>query len=220
MGLFFMTIGQRLKIVRGNKTQYEFAELLSVHPNTVARYERGERSPDAEYIERIFKRFKVSPQWLMSGVGEMYPLKKIMEIDSSIEKILDEYQEAGVIPDFSVSDDEFAIIKLLRSVLDSEAVEIIKQLFDKFINSPSASADKFLKKSSRRVATILNKGHFDKGIDIEQKLFNRRKLEAEMDVEIYDFEIHLIDLYEKSKNKKEFIEKLKRTISRVGEKNN
>lgn len=66
-----MTIGNRLKIVRGDMNQYEFAEALSVHPNTVARYERGERLPDAEYLERVYKRFSVSPQWLLTGKGLM-----------------------------------------------------------------------------------------------------------------------------------------------------
>jgi transcriptional regulator with XRE-family HTH domain len=66
-----MSIGERLKIIRGEMTQFEFAEQLSVHPNTVARYERGERSPDSEYIDGIYKRFSVNPRWLLTGKGQM-----------------------------------------------------------------------------------------------------------------------------------------------------
>jgi len=214
-----MSIGKRLKVVRGNMTQADFAELLSVHPNTVARYERDERTPDAEYVERIYKRFNISPRWLLSGIGEMNPLKKIEGVDASVEQLLNQYREAGVMPDNAVSEDEFAVIRLLRFIPDSCAVKIVKQILDAFLNYPPASTCKYLKKSSRRIGTILEKGHFEKGIDIEQKLFDMRKLEDETDMDMYGFEIRIIDLYDKAENKEKFVKRLRRAISRAQEHN-
>lgn len=208
-----MSIGKRLKLIRGNMTQCEFAKTLSAHTNTIARYERGERIPDAEFIERVFKRFRVSPQWLLSGTGKMQPLQPINNAASSFEKLLNQYQEAGVISADSISDDEFAIIKILRFIPDSESVEIIRGLYNKHLNYSLDLDYNYIKKYRNRIATILNKGCFDKGVDLEQKIFDLKAASAELDVENYNLEIRILDLYEKSKDKQKFIKKIKKALS-------
>jgi transcriptional regulator with XRE-family HTH domain len=91
-----MSIGKRLKIVRGKITQHDFAKLLSVHPNTVARYERDERSPDAEYLEKISKERGFNIQWITTGEGLMRKgeLKKfsVSKIEL-INDILEDYKK-------------------------------------------------------------------------------------------------------------------------------
>jgi len=71
-----MDIGKRLKEVRGSFSQQQFADVLEVHRNTVARYEREERVPDSEYIEQIYKKFSINPQWILTGEGQMSNSKK------------------------------------------------------------------------------------------------------------------------------------------------
>ena len=71
-----MDIGKRLKEVRGSFSQQQFADVLEVHRNTVARYEREERVPDSEYIEQIYKKFPINPQWILTGEGQMSNSKK------------------------------------------------------------------------------------------------------------------------------------------------
>ena len=41
-----MNASERLKIIRGDLTQAEFAAKLGIHKNTLGRYERGESEPD------------------------------------------------------------------------------------------------------------------------------------------------------------------------------
>jgi hypothetical protein len=173
--------------------------------------------PDAEYLERVYKRFSVSPQWLLTGIGEKNPLKKSKDLNPSIEKILEEYRDAGVIPDYSISADEFAIIKILRSLPDINVLEILRILFDKHTNYPPSYSNKYLKKSSRLLSTILNlkKGQFEKGIDIEQKMFVLKMLQDEVSMEMYDLDIKLIDSYNENSDKNKFIEKLKRAAKKT-----
>lgn len=71
-----MNIGKRLKEVRGSFSQQQFADVLEVHRNTVARYEREERVPDSEYIEQIYKKFSINPQWILTGEGQMATSKQ------------------------------------------------------------------------------------------------------------------------------------------------
>lgn len=62
-------IGARLKSLRGNATQQEFASMLGVGRVSIARYETGARVPDAEFLLALALRLDVDPIWLLSGHG-------------------------------------------------------------------------------------------------------------------------------------------------------
>lgn len=47
------TIGERIKEFRGKTSRDEFAPLYDIHPNTLRRYEVGERVPDPDFLERL-----------------------------------------------------------------------------------------------------------------------------------------------------------------------
>lgn len=61
------TIGLRIREVRGAATQQEFANQLGVGRVSVARYETGERTPDAEFVSRLNTICGVDPMWLLLG---------------------------------------------------------------------------------------------------------------------------------------------------------
>jgi transcriptional regulator with XRE-family HTH domain len=64
-------LGDRLKKARGRVPQKEFAESLGIHLNTYRNYESGERSPDADFLGSVCSVYKVSPAWLLTGIGSM-----------------------------------------------------------------------------------------------------------------------------------------------------
>ena len=64
-----MTLGERLKAVRGRGTQKQLAADLKVTTNTYAAYERDERIPDAHFLEAICRKFQINPAWLLLGEG-------------------------------------------------------------------------------------------------------------------------------------------------------
>lgn len=63
-------IGARIKELRGDLTQKEFADRLEVGRTSIVRYEAGERTPDAEFIARVYAVFKADPIWLLTGIGQ------------------------------------------------------------------------------------------------------------------------------------------------------
>lgn len=64
-------LGERIRSVRGAISQTEFSNTFGINQNTLSRYERGERTPDAEFIALICERFGISPVWLLFGTGPM-----------------------------------------------------------------------------------------------------------------------------------------------------
>lgn len=80
-----MSIGERLKILRGSNKQDEFCLKLKVNKNTLGRWERGEGVPNAEDLQHILKLFPdINPAWLLADEGEMrrgatYPLAESLK---------------------------------------------------------------------------------------------------------------------------------------------
>lgn len=64
-------IGKRLAQVRARTGQVEFAAELGVHPNTLGRYERGERAPDIEFLVTLSAKRDVSADWVLFGLQPM-----------------------------------------------------------------------------------------------------------------------------------------------------
>jgi transcriptional regulator with XRE-family HTH domain len=65
-----MTLGERLRLVRGADTQKAFAAALGVHENSVANAERRS-SATQDYLLRIAEVRNVNLHWLLTGQGAM-----------------------------------------------------------------------------------------------------------------------------------------------------
>ena len=61
------TIGDRLRLVRGKRTQVEFAGRLGIGRTTLLRYEAGSRALDADFLVRLRGAFMVDVNWLLTG---------------------------------------------------------------------------------------------------------------------------------------------------------
>jgi len=66
-----MNISERIRALRGDKTQSDFADLTKIPKNTLGRYERGEIVPGGEAITLLCKNLDVDPNWLLFGEGPM-----------------------------------------------------------------------------------------------------------------------------------------------------
>ena len=65
-----MTLGDRLRLIRGAETQMAFANALGVHENSVANAERR-NSATQDYLIRIAEVRNVNLHWLLTGQGVM-----------------------------------------------------------------------------------------------------------------------------------------------------
>jgi len=68
----FKTVGERLREIRGDMSREEFVPYVGVSKSTLARYERGSRSPDAEFIGLLLENFGINPVWFIYGTDQKY----------------------------------------------------------------------------------------------------------------------------------------------------
>lgn len=88
---------ERLKTIRGDRTQAEIARLLGVKQQNWARWEKGDVFPGAETLHHICVTFHVSADWLLglpergkSGDGAADALK-VAALKGAIQAILDKF---------------------------------------------------------------------------------------------------------------------------------
>jgi transcriptional regulator with XRE-family HTH domain len=74
-----MTLGERLKLVRGASSQKAFAAELSLHENTVSNAERR-NSATQEYLLKLAQARNINLHWLLTGQGAM----RIGDADGSL----------------------------------------------------------------------------------------------------------------------------------------
>lgn len=69
-------MNERIKKLRKElkMTQKDFAEKIKVSPNSIARYELGDRKPSDAIINSICREFDINEDWLRTGKGEMHSL--------------------------------------------------------------------------------------------------------------------------------------------------
>ena len=69
-----MTLAERIKRIRkdANLTQPQFAKEINVGWGAVAGWEQGKIKPGDGRLYLIAERFKVNPQWLIDGTGDIY----------------------------------------------------------------------------------------------------------------------------------------------------
>lgn len=68
-----MSVGSRIKLVRGAMSQEDFADALGVSKAAIGGYERDKQSPGSAVIVSICEKFGVEPRWLLMGDGPMRP---------------------------------------------------------------------------------------------------------------------------------------------------
>ena len=73
------TLGKRIKAARGNITQQDISIHIGIAQNSLSRYERGEKTPDAKFLENFCSYLNISSDWLIFGRGPMRPGEKIPE---------------------------------------------------------------------------------------------------------------------------------------------
>ena len=60
-----LRLGERLRELRGNRTQVEIAKYLGVTRGTIARYENGNREPDQYTLKKLADFFNIDVDYLI-----------------------------------------------------------------------------------------------------------------------------------------------------------
>lgn len=65
------TLGERIKMLRGESSQQDFANKLSITRQYVALLESDKRDPSPLLIDSLCQKFQVRREWLMFGDNPM-----------------------------------------------------------------------------------------------------------------------------------------------------
>ena len=107
---------ERLKTLRlqAKITQKEISNRLEISQPTYQRYEKSEREPNQEMVQKIANLFNVSIDYLFGNTDE----KNSKEVEDDLEKSLDTFKSFDGKP---MSDHDRDVIReLLRDMFDDE----------------------------------------------------------------------------------------------------
>ena len=68
-----MTIGDRIKQIRGEISQHDFGSKYGIGRDTIGRYEVGKTYPGTDFVEKLCIDYNINPTWLILGSGSMHP---------------------------------------------------------------------------------------------------------------------------------------------------
>ena len=88
-----MTTGERIRLIRkeNHMNQTEFAKELSLSTTTVCQLECGKYQMARTTKRIVCSRFRINPEWLETGEGEMHAVKgNAEELAPDIVKVLEE----------------------------------------------------------------------------------------------------------------------------------
>jgi len=69
----YLEIGKRLRLLRGKKTQIQFAADIGTTLRAYQHYEYGEREPDSNILKEISAKYGKSIDWILKGEFEVIP---------------------------------------------------------------------------------------------------------------------------------------------------
>lgn len=61
----FTNVIERVRMLQGDRANFEFGRMLGMTPQTVDLYMRGKRKPSVEFVVNVCLCFKVSADWLL-----------------------------------------------------------------------------------------------------------------------------------------------------------
>lgn len=99
------TLGERIRILRGESSQQEFADKLSISRQYVALLESGRREPSPVLMDSLCQKFQIRREWLETGAEPQYP----EQVQSGPETIIPEL--------FSILSNCPAVLEMFQKVV-------------------------------------------------------------------------------------------------------
>ncbi len=81
------SIGHRLKLIRGRKSQQDFSRMIGIHLRTYQRYESGERLPPFDIVSKISKICHGNLTWIITGGEDKEQQFKTDDLGQVINKL-------------------------------------------------------------------------------------------------------------------------------------
>ena len=80
---------ERLRQLRGNRSQFAMAKLLEISQGAYGYYETGKRQPKLDDFARICKALNVSADWLLGIESARRPdIVRVAELKSDVDRLV------------------------------------------------------------------------------------------------------------------------------------
>lgn len=117
-------LGQRLKFLRGEQSQEDFARKVGLTRAALANYETGRTKPKPSVLREVSRKLGLSDDFLLSGqVRNEYELNLVVA-------------GKGVLNDGNETEDELAIVGVLRAARPETVKNIIGTLLREIEDDP------------------------------------------------------------------------------------
>ncbi len=86
--LDYAAIGARIRLLRKQKKlrQIDLAEIIGVERSVISRLEHGELQPSNTLLDLLLCNWKINPNWLYRGEGEIFSQYTDVHLESLREK--------------------------------------------------------------------------------------------------------------------------------------
>lgn len=157
----------RLRALRGELSQDEFARKVGLTRSALANYENGRTVPKPSILRQISSRAGISDDFLLSGqVRNEYELNLVVA-------------GRGFLKECHETEDELTVVRALRAVDPGTVQDVVTALIRDIGDNPSARAN-----LGDRLGADLHKldaiaragGHFSKGGSAEENATTLRKI--------------------------------------------
>ncbi len=130
----------------------------------LSNIERGLVDPSREFLKKLNEVYGLSSDFVLYG----YALDEVNSFIREAREKVAEYGRMGAIPKASFSDDEIAIIKMLRRLSVSDSAQILKKIISLAESDSNISLSDYDRESLNRLKEIMKRGgRFITGFDFE-----------------------------------------------------
>ncbi len=158
-------IGERLRAIRGEATQRKFADEIGVGRVALSNYEGGRRLPGQKILQRYAEAGKTTVAFLLTGIPAA---TQIDWYEKRFRSYLEMCAKAEVIPKSSVSDDEMAILKLLRAINQRKALRFIAGILNSYDRQRPDFKNRYATRSADHLRRLVEAKQFPaSGFDLE-----------------------------------------------------
>ncbi len=173
-------ISARIRDIRGDLGQQEFGDLIGVSRVTVSNYETGRRIPSSGVLQKLAEFGKTTVHWITTGQVHDETYIQYYEL---FKRYIEETKKAGVIPRAWISEDEMAVISVLRYLKNDDRLGIFQKVLNLYREHPDNEEIEVSR--TRRLEDIISSREYHTGLDFEEiyesfeLVLNRREVDFE-----------------------------------------
>ena len=130
-----MSLGDKLRMIRGSLTQTELAQILDCPQGYISRYEKGVVKPSIQFIYNMTKNFNVSLDWLLADEGDIYLAPSVEEKEKMESEVVEILNILKVNPDITKSlkkilakKESLAVLETINSLSEDKRKALVELL--------------------------------------------------------------------------------------------